>query len=121
MTGVEIMNDDPYLTEVLYAKIIDQDEILQRKCYSPAFSEFSENSMSSISYLRIEEDFDNFFFYKPVDISLSHEIVSVLVNYSYYKSLIDSFLLLFFVYDILQGFKRYQKDKFLRCKIQTKW
>ena len=32
MTGVEIMNDDPYLTEVLYAKIIDQDEILQRKC-----------------------------------------------------------------------------------------
>ena len=36
MTGVEIMNDDPYLTEVLYAKIIDQDEILQRKCYSPA-------------------------------------------------------------------------------------
>lgn len=36
MTGVEIMNDDPYLTEVLYAKIIDQDEILQRKFYSPA-------------------------------------------------------------------------------------
>lgn len=31
MNGVEIMNDDPYLTEVLYAKIIDQDEILQRK------------------------------------------------------------------------------------------
>ena len=30
------MNDDPYLTEVLYAKIIDQDEILQRKSYSPA-------------------------------------------------------------------------------------
>ena len=32
------MNDDPYLTEVLYAKIIDQDEILQRKCEKTALT-----------------------------------------------------------------------------------
>lgn len=29
MEGLEIMNDDPYMTDVVYAKVSDHDEILQ--------------------------------------------------------------------------------------------
>ena len=29
--GIEIMNDDPYMTDVVYAKVQDPDELLQEK------------------------------------------------------------------------------------------
>ena len=31
LEGLEIMNDDPYMTDVVYAKVNDVDGILQRK------------------------------------------------------------------------------------------
>ena len=33
MKGVEIMNDDPYMTDIVYAKVDDSDELLQGKIY----------------------------------------------------------------------------------------
>ena len=29
--GIEIMNDDPYMTDVVYAKVQDPDELLQER------------------------------------------------------------------------------------------
>ena len=73
------MNDDPYLTEVLYAKIIDQEEILQRKCYSPAspVDQWEFNVFDQLSSI---------IFFSTSHKSISHELNS------YYKRLIDSFL-----------------------------
>ena len=44
MKGIEIMNDDPYLTQVLYAKIIDQEDILQSKSFIYLRDEFCKRS-----------------------------------------------------------------------------
>jgi len=53
MNGVEIMNDDPYLTEVLYAKIMDQDEILQR-ISDAVFGEFVKADLAKNEFNRVK-------------------------------------------------------------------
>ena len=54
MKGVEIMNDDPYMTDIVYAKVDDSDELLQGKIYIKfiIYSKFRDFGCNNRSFLQ---------------------------------------------------------------------
>lgn len=53
MEGLEIMNDDPYMTDVVYAKVSDHDEILQ-KISDSIFNEFVKEELAEKKHNRVK-------------------------------------------------------------------